>query len=279
MAARFRRLPVPVFAAACAAVFAIAMPAPAAPAASCPGADAMPIAASPATAKSATLCLLNNERAANGLPPLASQPQLETAATGYSQAMVQQHFFAHTSPSGDTLQDRLRAYISGVTTWDIGENLAWGEGSYATPASVVGGWMRSEGHRANILNGTFREIGIGIVAGTPGGSPPESSATYTAEFGARVGAPSGSGAPAGPGSQPGGAGGAADPTAASASTGNEPASDPSARKPARKVSAAKRRWIKAQCARIARKTKLSRKARQARISRCVKARMKAAQRR
>ena len=277
MVARFRRLPVPVLAAACAVAFAI--PAPAALAASCPGADAMPIAASPATAKSATLCLLNNERAANGLAPLASQSQLESAATGYSQAMVQQHFFSHTSPSGGTLKDRLSAYITGVTTWDIGENLAWGEGSYATPASVVGGWMRSQGHRANILNTTFREIGIGIVAGTPGGSPPESSATYSAEFGARVGAPAGSGSDPGSGHAPGATAPAGDPAAGSASTGDTPGSGPSADKPAKKVSASKKRWIKAQCARIARKTKASRKARQARISRCVKARIKAAQRR
>ena len=229
----------------------------------------MPVAASPATAKSATLCLLNNERAANGLAPLSSQSQLESAATSYSQAMVQQRFFSHVSPSGETLEDRLSAYIAGISTWDIGENLAWGESSYATPASIVGGWMRSDGHRANILNSTFREVGIGIVAGTPGGSAPESSATYAAEFGARVGAGS-----AGSSTVPAG-----DPAAASAATGDAPGSNPSARKPAKKVSASKKRWIKAQCARIARKTKVSRKARLARMSRCVKARIKAAQRR
>jgi uncharacterized protein YkwD len=277
MVARFRRLPVPALAAACVAVLAIA--APAAPASSCPGADAMPVAASPATARSATLCLLNNERAANGLPPLTGQSQLDSAATSYSQAMVQQRFFNHTSPSGETLQDRLSAYISGVSTWDIGENLAWGESSYATPAAVVAGWMRSDGHRANILNTSFREVGIGVAAGTPGGAPPESSATYTADFGSRVGAPSGSGSTGGSGGGPAGATPAGDPAAASASTGNEPGSSPSARKPVAKVSASKKRWITAQCARIARKTRSSHKARQLRIARCVHARIKAAARR
>jgi hypothetical protein len=264
MVARNRRLPVPALAAALAS-FALA--APTAHAANCPGADALPAAAPPAVAKGATLCLLNNERAAQGLAPLRSQTQLENAAAAYSLAMVQQRFFAHVSPTGEALQQRLSSYISGTQTWDIGENLAWGEGGFATPAGIVAGWMRSDGHRANILNTNFQEVGIGIVAGTPNGSAPESSATFTTEFGSRVV----------PGSDPSGTTARhADPAASSAST-HEPATT-AARKPAKTVSAAKKSFIKAQCARIARKTTSSRKARKARAARCEKQRLKAAAR-
>jgi len=269
MVARSRRLPVPASVAVLASVFAIATPT--AHAASCPGADLVPVSGSPAVAQGATLCLLNDERTSRGLAPLRSQAQLESAAAAYSLAMVQQRFFSHVSPSGEALEQRLRAYISAVTTWDIGENLAWGEGGHATPKGIVGGWMRSDGHRANILNTSFREVGIGIAAGTPGGAAPESSATYTAEFGSRLvdGAEAGAGAHSGP---------AADPAASSAAA-RPPASSPAARKPATKVSASKKRWIKAQCARVARKTSTSRKARKARAARCVQQQLKAAERR
>ncbi len=182
MVARARRLPLPALFAVLASAVAIA--APSAHAASCPGADTTAPAASAAIAKSATLCLLNGERAAHGIGPLRSQVQLDGAAEAYSLAMVQQRFFAHVSPAGESLRERLNSYISAVQTWDIGENLAWGEGALATPAAIVGGWMNSPGHRANILQRSFREIGIGIARGTPNRSY-EDGATYATDFGTR----------------------------------------------------------------------------------------------
>ena len=63
----------------------------------------------------------------------------------------------------------------------LGENLAWGSHNLATPRSIVRGWMKSPGHRANMLQPQFRHIGIGIVRAAPTGA--NNAATYAAEFG------------------------------------------------------------------------------------------------
>ena len=67
--------------------------------------------------------------------------------------------------------------------WTLGENLAWGTDSLATPAKIVDAWMHSPGHRVNILSRNFREIGVGIVPKAPSSS--SQGATYTTDFGAK----------------------------------------------------------------------------------------------
>src|SRR5205085_12226997 len=110
-------------------------------------------------------CLLNAQRAGHGLRPVHSNGKLARAARGMVGLMIKQRFFAHTTPGGRTLVDRIRptGYMRG--RWQLGENLAWGSGAFATPASIVNGWMHSPGHRANILHAAFRDIGIGIKLG------------------------------------------------------------------------------------------------------------------
>ena len=68
--------------------------------------------------------------------------------------------------------------------WTLGENLAWGSYQLATPKSIVRSWMHSPGHRANILNADFHEIGVGVVEGAPEPGV-ESAATYATSFGTR----------------------------------------------------------------------------------------------
>jgi len=218
----------------------------------------------------------SGRRGAQGLPPLTREPVLERLATSYSQAMVDQRFFSHTSPSGEVLRQRLDSYVGTAQTWDIGENLAWGEGSLATPAGIVTGWMNSPGHRANILNANFREIGIGVVAGTPVGSAPNDSATFTTEFGSRVlPATAAPAAPAGPAgtagsAAPGRQGSKSAPTTASAASTTTASPKPAAKR----VSAATKRRVQAQCSRVARRSKGSRSARKARADRCVRAKLR-----
>ena len=231
---RSRRHRLPLLAIAILAALAVA--APAAQAADCAGADLLPSAATATTAKAGTLCLLNDERAGRGIAPLRSDVVLEQAATIYSATMIVQRFFAHVSPAGQLLEQRLAPYFSGAQTWDVGENLAWGETSMATPRAIVAGWMGSDAHRANILDARFTEIGIGIVNGSPAGSAPHRSATYTTHFGARS------------------------------------TSTPSSRR----VPAATKRRITATCSRAARRTPASRSARRARAARCVAKRLGAA---
>jgi uncharacterized protein YkwD len=133
--------------------------------AACGDADAP--AASPG-AVSATLCLLNEQRAAHGLRAFSESTVLDRAAGGYAQDMVDDGFFDHVSPSGGTMLERIKsAGWVPAGAWTAGENIAWGSGTLSTPASIVDGWMHSAGHRANILNGSFGQIGIGIAAGAP----------------------------------------------------------------------------------------------------------------
>jgi uncharacterized protein YkwD len=141
-----------------------------------------------ADVRAAVLCLHNAERARHGLPLLRENPRLRRAADRHSEHMVSARYFDHTSPGGSTMVDRIRrtGYTSGARAWSLGENIAWGSGSLATAAQIHRSWMRSAGHRANILQRSFREIGIGIETGVPVRlSAAQSGATYTTDFGFR----------------------------------------------------------------------------------------------
>jgi len=172
-----------------AAVAALAAPAGAqahAQDAACPGADVVPAAGNLTQVASATLCLLNDERAAAGLHPLTVAQGLTQPSASYSARMVSENFFAHVAPDGATLTDRLEAggYIEPDGDWTVGENIAWGQGDISTARSIMIAWMNSPGHRENILTPEFSEVGIGIVPGTPGDT--SWGATYTTDFGAVV---------------------------------------------------------------------------------------------
>lgn len=171
---------------------ALAAPAPAgaqsvdahAAVAACPSAAAMP-ARGADQAERTTLCLVNLERRRRGLRGLRANGRLAAAAARHSTDMVRRAFFGHVTPGGATLVQRIRrtGYVSGARSYALAENLAWGTGSYATPLRTVAGWMRSPGHRRNILHPGFRELGVGIVLGAPGAVG--EGATYTTNFGAR----------------------------------------------------------------------------------------------
>ena len=138
--------------------------------------------------RSAVLCLHNAERARHGLPKLRENSRLRSAASRHSARMVGSHFFDHTTPAGVTMAARIRGtgYTSGAHAWSIGENIAWGSGRLATALQIHRSWMRSPGHRANILQRSFREIGIGVQVGVPVRlSASQSGATYTTDFGFR----------------------------------------------------------------------------------------------
>lgn len=102
---------------------------------------------------------INNERAAVGCAPLTAETRLMQAAQDHTRDMLVLDFFSHTSPNGDTPADRVAA--TGYRYRTMGENIAAGYGSIA---SVMDGWMDSEGHRDNILNCRFTEVGVGYVS-------------------------------------------------------------------------------------------------------------------
>lgn len=109
------------------------------------------------------IALVNKERSAAGCGPLGEDAQLRDAAQGHSDDMAARDFFDHTNPDGDGPGERVTA--SGYRWSTYGENIAKGQG---TPEAVMTSWMNSPGHRANILNCAFEEIGVGVHEGDGG---------------------------------------------------------------------------------------------------------------
>ena len=98
--------------------------------------------------------LVNEERTKAGLSPLTMDADI-TAAANVRASEIKQSF-SHTRPDGRSFSTALQE--QGVTFRGSGENIAWGQ---RTPEQVMNGWMNSDGHRANILNENFKNIGVG----------------------------------------------------------------------------------------------------------------------
>lgn len=107
------------------------------------------------------LLLVNRERTARGLPTLIENATLRQQAEEYACELIYYDFFAHENPvTGSTLGDR--ALDFGYDYLIVGENLAAGQ---TTPERAMTDWMNSPGHRANILDERFTEIGIAVRIG------------------------------------------------------------------------------------------------------------------
>jgi len=107
--------------------------------------------------------LVNNERTSRGLSPLTPNWELARVARIKSEDMYRNNYFSHQSPVYGSPYDMLRSF--GIRFTAAGENIAYGQ---TTAQSVMNSWMNSPGHRANILNSQFTEIGVGYFnAGTP----------------------------------------------------------------------------------------------------------------
>jgi len=110
----------------------------------------------PSTMEQEVYELVNLERQTAGIPPLIWDGRLYDAALGHSQEMAELDYFAHESYDGSEFH--LRIVAAGYSYNYCGENIA---GGYSTPEAVMNGWMNSDGHRANILNSSFCDIGVG----------------------------------------------------------------------------------------------------------------------
>ncbi|MEU6218479.1 sigma-70 family RNA polymerase sigma factor [Streptomyces sp. NPDC047022] len=109
------------------------------------------------------IALVNKERATAGCAPVTANSRLRDAAQKHSDDMAARNFFDHTNPDGAGPGDRINA--AGYHWSTYGENIAMGQ---QTPASVMDSWMHSPGHRANILNCSFKELGVGVHKGSGG---------------------------------------------------------------------------------------------------------------
>lgn len=103
--------------------------------------------------------LVNEIRTENGLKPLTANWELSRIARYKSEDMSGNRYFSHTSPTYGTPFQMIRAF--GLSYRSAGENIAYGQ---RTPAAVVNAWMNSSGHRANILNASYTQIGVGYCA-------------------------------------------------------------------------------------------------------------------
>jgi uncharacterized protein YkwD len=176
----------PLILACLVALLAVALQAGAAPApaiAGCKHHDDRPAQLSAKHARSAVICLINKKRRHNGRGGLNRSNRLNDAAARHSVYMRKHSCFSHQCSGESSIYTRLKkvGYLDGgLSRWAYGENIAWGVRSRGTPQHVVNAWMNSSEHRANILSGTFRDVGVGY-------SHKGGRAYYTADFGLRIG--------------------------------------------------------------------------------------------
>jgi uncharacterized protein YkwD len=149
--------------------------------------DTGPRHLSPAQARRAVMCLINERRENYGVHPLDRNKHMQRAAQRHSNKMEDSGCFSHQCYGEGSLDTRLRStgYLSGsMSSWGYSENIAWGRKRHATPRAIVGAWMASPPHRANILNGSFDDMGVGFAQGTPY-KEGANGGIYTADFGRR----------------------------------------------------------------------------------------------
>jgi uncharacterized protein YkwD len=115
--------------------------------------DAVGDGGCPAGVEDAVLVLVNQERSAAGLLPMRSDARLRTAAARRSRDLAASGALTH-----DGWVEAIRG--AGYGGGALGENIAYG---YASAESVMSGWMRSTGHRANVLRSYFRDLGVGCT--------------------------------------------------------------------------------------------------------------------
>jgi uncharacterized protein YkwD len=131
---------------------------------------------------------LHNEiRRKHRLPTFCVHPVLQRAARDHSEDMIRKDYFSHdTKGRNETAEGRIKRFgytTQGFSFYMIGENIAYGNGTYGEPDSIMNSWMNSPDHRHNILNGKYREIGIGVSTGTWQNT--DGVKMYTADFGVR----------------------------------------------------------------------------------------------
>jgi uncharacterized protein YkwD len=107
-------------------------------------------------------CLTNYARAEQGVAPLQLNATLNAAGQAKLASDITCAEFSHT-PCGQPFDSVFATYLQGATSYEIGENIAWGTGTFGTPRQTMNGWLHSTGHRENILTAAYAELGIGYL--------------------------------------------------------------------------------------------------------------------
>ena len=139
--------------------------------------------------QSRVLVNLNRVRAQHGLAPLRPSPKLNAAASQHSREMARVGYFSHSSADGSAFWRRIQRFYSsdGYGSWSVGENLLWSSPA-VDAARAIKMWMGSPEHRANLLNPSWREVGLSAVHSdsAPGTYHGLGVTIMTADFGART---------------------------------------------------------------------------------------------
>jgi uncharacterized protein YkwD len=111
------------------------------------------------------VALTNQQRGKLGLAPLASDSVLATVARGHSEEMARLNYFEHESPTPGRTDPWDRANLAGVDSNEFAENIFFAEGHAPTKVAglAVAAWMKSPGHRANLLGVGYSRVGIGLA--------------------------------------------------------------------------------------------------------------------
>jgi uncharacterized protein YkwD len=155
---------------------------------SCPYANLRPTSANTSTVDVATLCLIDQVRAACHLRALRSNRELQTVATTLVGGMVSRNYYSDNSPSGQSPGALIATipYGAHAASLSTAQDLGWGTLSDATPAGIVKAWMHSPPHRQIILTAEFREAGVGVSPAVPSVlGAGKRGATYAVEFASR----------------------------------------------------------------------------------------------
>ena len=138
--------------------------------------------ASVATQEMAMRCMHNYVRTKKKLPYLSTRDKL-LSATNSKSIDIMRCGFSHTACGRDTFYWTKRTGYTSGGCYGLGENIAWGSGSYGSVRHIMRAWLHSDGHRHNILKSSFRDKGVGLVKGRFAGY--SNAQVWTAQFGYR----------------------------------------------------------------------------------------------
>lgn len=134
-------------------------------------------------------CMHKYARDRTGKPRLAGNGLLQTSSDRKVRDMFRCDAFSHTACGLETLYHIKRLGYTNCRSWRAGENIAWGSGTSGRVRSIMAAWVNSTPHRTNLLNSTFRDIGVGMRKGTfrPGPNKPAyaNAQVWTTHFGYR----------------------------------------------------------------------------------------------
>ncbi|MEI7760924.1 MAG: CAP domain-containing protein [Thermoleophilia bacterium] len=136
------------------------------------------------------LAALNQTRSTHGLRALVISHDLKNAAVAHSRAMLEQGFFAHASANGTPFATRVRGFYdsTGYDDWAAGENLIYSSERLSAETAVAA-WLASPSHRKNMLDPSWREVGVAALYADAAGGTYKGAQTWviTTDFGARSG--------------------------------------------------------------------------------------------